>query len=156
MKYKKAILISKSNKFLLVQSKPWVLGSGIQLYWGIRNPANDLNLAPFGIWNSMITRWNPKPSTWNPDSQTVSDYLTWSKFYWRQKNILPHGKITFIENREWALSTNPYFSRKPLVTESSSGYPHLLMVTLARMVLWELIQHCREKVDNSNGFANCC
>ena len=146
MKYKKAILVSESNKFLLEQSKSWVLGSGIQLHWGIRNPVNDLNLAPFGIWNSMIT------STWNPDSQTVSDNLTWSKFYWRQKNILPHGKITFIENREWALSTNPYFSRKPLVTESSSGYPHLLMATLARMVLWELIQHGREKVDNSKWF----
>ena len=92
MKYKKAILVSESNKILLVQSKSWVLGSEIQLYWGIRNPANDLNLTPFGIWNSMITRWNPKPSTWNPDSQTVSDYLTWSKFYWRQKNFFPTAK----------------------------------------------------------------
>ena len=44
------------------------------------------------------------------------------------------------------------FSRKPLVTGSGSGHSHVLMVTLARMALWELIQHGVEKVDNSKWF----
>ena len=48
--------------------------------------------------------------------------------------------------------SKPMFSRKPLVTGSGSGHSHVLMVTLARMALWELIQHGGEKVDNSKWF----
>ena len=69
----------ESEKILLMNFE--ILGFGIRnTAQGIRNPTDFLESRNHVLLMNTVI-WNPESTAWNPESKTVSDSLTWGK-YW--------------------------------------------------------------------------